>query len=159
MSYHVLIAEPNPTRAAVIQHGLEGLADTCHAHAVGDGTEVLDYLFALGKYSGQSGESWPQLLFLNLDLPSDQAIGVLRVLQRLNDAQQQLLPVVIGLSDHIHSQTCEHAIALGIQSLVPIPHSDRCLVSRIRQVARYWLELDQTIVVNRWAEHIVRPVS
>lgn len=59
----------------------------------GDGAEALDYLFAMGSYSGRDVGVMPEFVLLDVRLPKMDGLQVLKRLRE--DERTELLPVIL----------------------------------------------------------------
>jgi len=107
---------------------------------VRDGSEALDYLFALGKHEGRDLSVQPELVLLDLKLPKVDGIEVLRRL-RQHPATQFLPVVVLTTSDEEDDR--RRSYTMRANSFVRKPVDFDHFVDVIRQVQQYWLGVNE----------------
>ncbi|MDR3415472.1 MAG: response regulator [Nevskia sp.] len=105
-----------------------------------DGVEALDYLFGTGAHAGRDPAVLPQLVLLDLKLPRIDGLEVLRRIR--SQAATRSLPVVI-LTSSIERQDVAAAYALGANSFVCKPVEFGEFTENVKQLARYWLEVNE----------------
>jgi CheY-like chemotaxis protein/predicted XRE-type DNA-binding protein len=89
----ILLVEDNADDLEMTLHAFKQSRLANRIHVVADGQEALDYLFCEGKHAGRSLAEGPQLVLLDLDLPT---VGGLDVLRRIKaDERTRVIPVVI----------------------------------------------------------------
>ena len=108
---------------------------------VRDGAEALDYLFATGAHQGRSHDRMPQLVLLDMKLPKIDGLGVLQRLRA--DERTRLLPVVVFTSSREEKGLVE-SYKLGANSYVCKPVDFDQFAAAVRQVAMYWLGLNES---------------
>jgi two-component system response regulator len=101
-----------------------------------DGTEAIDQLF------GSTSQSLPSLVLLDLKLPGIDGVDVLRRIRA--DPLTRALPVVILTSsnERIDLMNCYR---LGANSYVRKPVSFADFLAATRQIASYWLSLNESL--------------
>jgi len=105
-----------------------------------DGVEALDYLFCQGQYVDRNPSKGPHLVLLDLKLPK---VGGLEVLRRIrNEERTKLLPVVIFTSSN-ETRDLQDAYRFGANSYVCKPVNFTEFTEAVRQLALYWLTLNQ----------------
>jgi CheY-like chemotaxis protein len=106
-----------------------------------DGVEALEYLFAAGQYAGRDLSRLPQLILLDLKLPT---LGGLAVLERLRaDPRTQLIPIVV-LASSSEEEDVLASYRLGANSYVRKPVEFHRFADAVRQLGLYWLLLNET---------------
>ena len=106
-------------------------------HVATDGAEALEHLFGL---DGDTKPTLPALVLLDLKLPGINGVDVLKRIRA--DARTRTLPVVILTSsnERIDLLTCYR---LGANSYVRKPVAFSEFLSAARQIASYWLGLNE----------------
>ncbi|MGH3089807.1 MAG: response regulator [Rubrobacteraceae bacterium] len=105
-----------------------------------DGVEALDYLFAMGSYTGRDPKIMPHLVLLDLKLPKVDGLEVLRRLR--SDERTRLLPVVV-LTSSREQQDMLDSYGLGANSYVRKPVNFEQFTRTIEQLKLYWLILNE----------------
>ena len=138
----VLLVEDNPsdealTRRALKKHGVdEDLV------IVRDGAEAMDYLFGSGTFAGRDPAEAPRLVLLDLKLPK---VSGLEVLKRLRaDLGTRSIPVVVFTSSGEEDDVVA-GYGLGCNSFVRKPIDFIQLNEALRQIATYWLSLNESL--------------
>ncbi len=101
-----------------------------------DGTEAIDQLF------GSPARTLPALVLLDLKLPGIDGVDVLRRIRA--DPLTRALPVVILTSsnERVDLMNCYR---LGANSYVRKPVSFSDFLAATRQIASYWLSLNESL--------------
>jgi two-component system response regulator len=136
----ILLVEDNPDDVELTLRALKKTRIPVEVIVVRQGAEALDFLFASGAYSGRNPEVLPDLILLDLKLPK---VDGLEVLRRVRSAPRtRLLPVVVlTLSDE--EQDVTEAYRLGVNSYVRKPVDFDRFNELLRQLGRYWLEVNE----------------
>ena len=102
-----------------------------------DGAEAIEHLFGV---EGEARPALPALVLLDLKLPGINGVDVLKRIRA--DARTRTLPVVILTSsnERIDLLTCYR---LGANSYVRKPVAFSEFLSAARQIATYWLGLNE----------------
>jgi two-component system, response regulator len=132
----ILLVEDNPRDAELTIRALKknGLAN--HLVHVVDGAEALDFLFASGKYEGQTGGNSPKVILLDLKLPKLNGLEVLRIIKK--DERTLMIPVVIVTSS-AEDPDIRAAYELGANSYVVKPVEFDNFFEAMRRLGMYWL--------------------
>jgi two-component system, response regulator len=89
----ILLVQDNPRDVELTKRSFTQARITNPMHVVHDGAEALDFLFGTGAYAMRRGDSHPQVVLLDLNLPK---VGGLEVLRRLKaDKRTRDIPVII----------------------------------------------------------------
>ncbi len=106
-----------------------------------DGAEALDYLFGSGIYADRDARKIPHLILLDLNL---QKIDGLEVLRRLhNDERTNLVPMVAFTSSEDDLDLTDY-YQFGVNSFIRKPADSAQFDQIIRQLAQYWLVLNES---------------
>ena len=106
-----------------------------------DGAEALDYLFGSGIYADRDARTIPHVILLDLNL---QTIDGLEVLRRLhNDERTNLVPMVAFTSSEYDLDLTDY-YQFGVNSFIRKPADSAQFDQIIRQLARYWLVLNES---------------
>ncbi|HEX7534814.1 MAG TPA: response regulator [Syntrophales bacterium] len=101
-----------------------------------DGGEVLDYIFATGKYSGC--DTCKKLKVIILDIKLSKVDG-LEVLQRIRASENtRMIPVVVFSSSPEDLDRVE-CYRLGANSYIIKPASYENFVNTVAEIGSYWL--------------------
>jgi two-component system, response regulator len=136
----ILLVEDDPDDLALAFHALRRLHLADRVAVVRDGAEALDFLFGTGDYAQRRLEIRPKVILLDLKLPK---VTGLEVLQRLKaDPRTQPIPVVVFTSSAQEHDVAE-SYRLGVNSYLLKPLDVNGLTESLRQIGRYWLELNR----------------
>jgi two-component system response regulator len=137
----VFLVEDNPDEVTLTLRTFKKnhiLNDVVVAH---DGSEALDYLFGTGAYSGRDTDDLPVFVMLDLKLPKVSGLEVLKAIR--GDERTRLLPVIV-LTSSDEERDLVQSYRLGANSYIRKPVDFIRFSEAMRQVALYWLVLNQT---------------
>ncbi len=141
----ILLAEDDPAHAKLIQRALEQTQNNCRLEIVGSGAELIEYLFAAGAHAGRDLTQMPDLVLLDLAMPKMGGLQALQVLRRVRSDEHLCLPPVVIFSASVKEADVVEAYRLGAHSYVLKPAEFSQFIDAIRQIAVYWLELNQPL--------------
>jgi CheY-like chemotaxis protein len=132
----ILLVEDNSADAELTMYALKqnGLAN--RIHAVRDGAEALDFLFARGKYADREVTQAPKLILLDIKLPKVDGIEVLRTIK--GDGRTRTIPVVI-LTSSREDRDRLSGYALGVNSYLQKPVNFDEFREMVKQIGLYWM--------------------
>jgi CheY-like chemotaxis protein len=120
-------------------------ADAMHASRVAndlrfveDGEELLDYLYKRGRYAAADAAPTPGLILLDLNMPRKDGREALREIKA--DPDLRRIPVVV-LTTSKAEEDIYRTYDLGANSFITKPVSFEGLVSVMRDIGRYWIEI------------------
>ena len=139
----ILLAEDDPNdedliRLALAESNLDYTLDV-----VRDGVEVIDYLFATGAHANRDPLCMPRLLLLDLKMPRMNGLQVLQVLRRVRLSQWTKLPPVVALTSSNEEHDINEVYRWGAHSYICKPVGFEQFSQAVREVAHYWLELNE----------------
>jgi two-component system response regulator len=137
----VLLAEDNPLEVELTLRPLSELDPGLCVEVAGDGEEALDILLGRGAFRHRLGAPLPRLILLDLKLPRLDAVEVLRGLR--GNSRTCLAPVVV-LTSTTDPRQLAQCYQAGANSCVQKPVRYEEFSRVIQNVARYWLELNQS---------------
>ena len=105
---------------------------------VEDGDELLDYLYQRGRYTDPATAPPPGLILLDLNMPRKDGREALREIK--NDPDLRRIPVVV-LTTSKAEEDIYRTYDLGANSFITKPVSFEGLVSVMRDIGRYWIEI------------------
>jgi CheY-like chemotaxis protein len=105
---------------------------------VEDGDELLDYLYQRGRYSDHALSPPPGLILLDLNMPRKDGREALREIK--NDPDLRRIPIVV-LTTSKAEEDIYRTYDLGANSFITKPVSFEGLVSVMRDIGRYWIEI------------------
>jgi len=142
----ILLVEDNPDEITLTLRTFKKnhiLNEVVVAH---DGSEALHYCFGTGPYAGRETADMPVFVMLDLKLPKISGLEVLKALRE--DARTRLLPVIV-LSSSDEERDLVQSYKLGANSYVRKPVDFVRFSEAMRQLALYWLVLNQTPPAQR----------
>jgi two-component system, response regulator len=136
----ILLVEDNPDDLALVLRALRSQRLADRIEVTYDGADALDFIFCTGAYIHRCIENRPRLILLDLKLPK---VSGLEVLQRLKaDPCTRSIPVV-ALTSSAQERDVAESYQLGVNSYIVKPLGFGELTEVLRQIARYWLELNR----------------
>ncbi len=135
----VLLAEDDPSHQELFRRAMQKSGVECKLHVVLDGVEAVDYLFAVGSYSGRDPEEMPDLIVLDLRMPRMDGFQVLQVMGRVRDSDQVRFPPVVVLTSSENEQDIVEAYRWGAQSYIRKPLEFAEFAATVRETLHYWL--------------------
>lgn len=109
----------------------------CDFHCVKDGLQVLDYLNRSGSYEDAESSPRPDLILLDLNLPSMSGREVLQKLKA--DQRFRAIPVII-LTTSSHEEDVVFCYDAGANTYIIKEPSFEGLLATVKVVKEYWLE-------------------
>ena len=107
--------------------------------ALGDGEEVLDYLYQRGRFSQRDGGQ-PALVLLDLKLPKIDGLTVLKTLKA--DARMKQIPIVMLTSSREERDLIE-SYRLGVNAYVVKPVDFPSFVDAVKQIGSFWAVINE----------------
>lgn len=105
---------------------------------VGDGEELLDYLYRRGKYADPSASPRPGVILLDLNMPKMTGIEALKEIKA--DSYLRQIPVVI-LTTSQAEEDIFRTYDLGASSFITKPVTFEGLIEVMKGLGRYWFEI------------------
>jgi len=131
----ILLVEDSPDDEALIIRALEqSLAGP--VTIARDGAEALDYLLP----ADGPERPVPDVVLLDLHLPRVKGLDVLRRIRAAPRTRH--VPVVI-LTSSLEAEDVARSYELGANSFVGKPPDPESFVDAIREIARYWLQINR----------------
>ena len=152
----ILLAEDDPNHVALFRRALADSGVPCRVDVVGDGAEVIDYLFATGEYAGRNVQEMPNLLLLDLKMPKMDGLQVLQVLRRVRSEDRLKFPPVVVLTSSELDDDVADAYRWGAQSYIRKPLNYADFAAAVRSTAQYWLALNQPAPLRYGSVDLVR---
>jgi CheY-like chemotaxis protein len=136
---HILLIEDNPMDVELTLDAFHEAKLLNTIHVASDGKQALDYLFGRGKYADRNAFPMPNLVLLDLKLPSIDGFEVLR--QVKSTPVLKRLPVVILTSS---KEEGDRALSYdhGANSYLVKPISFDGFLGVVQQIEGYWLSLN-----------------
>jgi CheY-like chemotaxis protein len=105
---------------------------------VEDGEELLDYLYHRGRFTEPGSSPTPGLILLDLNMPRKDGREALKEIKA--DPELRRIPVVV-LTTSKAEEDIYRTYDLGANSFITKPVSFEGLVSVMRDIGRYWIEI------------------
>jgi len=140
MSKRVLVAEDDPSDVFFLKRAFQMAGVPASLQFVRDGQEAIDYLDGENRFADRNTYPLPDLMLLDLKMPRLDGFDVLNWL-RQQPGLKRLLVTVLTSSDQ--PQDINRAYDLGANSYLLKPHNAEHLSELVKQVERYWLEVNR----------------
>jgi CheY-like chemotaxis protein len=114
----------------------------CMLHVAKNGDEAVDYLSGKGCYAEREVHALPELVLLDVNMPSRDGHEVLNWIRSQPDLEN--LPVVM-LSSSREPSDIQRAYRAGANSYLVKPIRFQELENLLPLVAKYWLEINATL--------------
>lgn len=137
----ILLVEDNADDEALALRALRNSGHVKEVVVVRDGAEALDYLFGNGQYADRDTDIQPRLILLDMKLPKLNGLDVLRRIRQ--DERTRYHPVVLMTSSRQETDIIA-GYSLGANSYVQKPVNFDEFVESIRDLARYWMQINRT---------------
>src|SRR5437763_5417255 len=134
----ILLADDDEEDRMLTADALEESRVVNDLRFVEDGDELLDYLYHRGKYSDPSTAPAPGLILLDLNMPRKDGREALREIKA--DPDLRRIPIVV-LTTSKAEEDIYRTYDLGANSFITKPVTFEGLVSVMRDVGRYWIEV------------------
>ena len=105
---------------------------------VEDGEELMDYLYHRGKFEAAGSSPTPGLILLDLNMPRKDGREALREIKA--DPDLRRIPIVV-LTTSKAEEDIYRTYDLGANSFITKPVSFEGLVTVMRDIGRYWIEI------------------
>lgn len=139
MEKSILLVEDNPDDIELTRLAFEESHLANRLVVARDGQEALDYLFGQGAHAGRDLSDMPQMILLDLQLPT---LDGREVLQRIRaNPHTRHIPVIVMTTSREESDLLA-SYDLGANSFVQKPVDFARFVDAVRQVGLYWLVLN-----------------
>lgn len=108
---------------------------------VNDGQEALDYIFSKGVYADRNRNQFPNVIFLDLNLPKIGGLDVLKAIK--GDERTREIPVVAMTSSQQEVDIVE-SYKLGVNSYIAKPIDFGNFTDTVAKLGYYWLMLNKS---------------
>ncbi len=131
----ILLVEDNPADARLTIEVFNDSRTANHISVVTDGEEAMDFLHKRGKYAG---ESKPDLILLDLNLPKKDGREVLSEIKA--DRGLKTIPVIV-LTTSDAEQDVWKAYDSGVNSYITKPVDLEQFIKVFRSIEDFWLTI------------------
>lgn len=141
----VLLVEDNPDHVLLIEEALENEDWGKRTYVVTNGEAALDFLYHQRCYKDKASFPSPDLILLDLKLPKQSGLDVLKVIK--SDRLLKQIPVVV-VSSSLRETDIKAAYEAGVNSYIVKPVNFEKFQGIIRQVRDYWLLTNALPITN-----------
>jgi CheY-like chemotaxis protein len=134
----ILIAEDDEEDRMLARDALEESRLANPIHFVGDGVELLDFLYHRGLYADADAAPRPGLILLDINMPRMTGLEALREIKE--DPELRRIPVII-LTTSRADEDIIRSYDLGVNSFISKPVTFEGLVAVMRLLGTYWFEI------------------
>jgi two-component system response regulator len=143
-SKRILLADDDAGHVTLIKRALRRANVNCAVDVVGNGVEVVEYLFGVGQYADCKPTVMPDLVLLDLNMPEMNGRQVLQALRRVRSEDRADLPPIVVLTSSDEEADISDAYNLGAQSFIRKPAHHGRFIEAVQQTTLYWLGLNQS---------------
>lgn len=136
----ILVADDDLDDRQMIQEAFKDNRITNALCFVKDGEELMDFLFCRGNFQGRANLPKPGLILLDLNMPKKDGFECLKEIKL--DPELKRIPVVVLSTSKAHVDIFR-SYNLGVNSFVTKPVTFDGLVTVLRDLGHYWLEIVQ----------------
>jgi CheY-like chemotaxis protein len=139
-NFNILLAEDDENDVFLLKLAFEQAGVRNRLIVTRDGEEAIDYLAGNGKYANRTEFPLPCFLILDLKMPRQSGMDVLRWLRQ--QPALNCLPVII-LSSSAHRYDVERAYRLGANAFVTKPAGNDERLQLVQMIKGFWLTFNQ----------------
>jgi two-component system response regulator len=139
----ILVADDDAGHVTLIKRALRHGQIDCAVDAVGNGMEVIEYLFPNAHSSRPAGQM-PDLILLDLNMPKMNGRQVLQTLRNVHSQEKSHLPPVVVLTSSDEDSDINDSYRLGAQSFIRKPTDHHRFAVAVQQTTQYWLGLNKS---------------
>ncbi|KPF95067.1 response regulator [Rhodopseudomonas palustris] len=134
----VLVAEDHDYDKLILTEVFARAAISADLRFVGDGEQLLDYVYGRNLFAERASAPTPSLILLDLNMPRLDGRKVIRIL-REDDAKRHL--PIIALSTSESEKHINEAYSSGFNAYLVKPASIPDYIEAIRALWRFWMEI------------------
>lgn len=134
----ILMADDDPDDQMLTKDAFEESCLANDIRFVGDGEELMDYLYHRGKFQDHENAPRPGLILLDLNMPRKGGREALEEIKADQDLRN--IPIVV-LTTSKSEEDIIRSYDLGANSFIVKPVSFEGLVRVIKGLGKYWFEL------------------
>lgn len=139
-SISLIIAEDDEDDRMLTRKAFENNSLINRIIFVGNGEELMDYLYRHGIYADRSLYPWPDLILLDLNMPRKNGREALKEIKE--DAELRRIPVII-LTTSKEQEDIVRSYDLGVNSYITKPVTFEGLVRVLQEMSNYWFDIVQ----------------
>jgi CheY-like chemotaxis protein len=137
---HILLVEDNPGDVRLTKEAFNSIDDDVEFHVVADGESAVTYV---QQYLSNGGDSPPEIILLDLNLPRIDGFGVLDF---LNEEFEAAPPPVLILSSSEAEADIEKSYSKGCNAYLTKPDDIGEYASMAQAIKGFWLDAARTPV-------------
>src|SRR6266511_1645001 len=137
-SFPILIADDDADDRLLAKEALDEICLGDNIYFVEDGEDLMNFLHHKGKYAGSDPCPRPSLILLDLNMPRKDGREALKEIKA--DPDLRRIPVIV-LTTSKAEEDIYRTYDLGANSFITKPVSFEGLVSVMRDIGRYWIEI------------------
>jgi CheY-like chemotaxis protein len=134
----ILLADDDPDDRMLTRDAFEESRLRNVLEMVEDGEELMDYLHARGKYTGEEARPRPSLILLDLNMPRKDGREALKEIKSCPDLRN--IPVVV-LTTSKAEEDILRTYDLGVNSFIIKPVTFDGMVDVLKTIGKYWFEI------------------
>jgi two-component system, chemotaxis family, response regulator Rcp1 len=131
----ILLVEDDPGDVRLTAEALKESGFPFHLSVAGDGDDALNRLYKVGKYSNQST---PELVLLDLNLPTLSGKDVLKIIKHDNFLSQ--IPIIV-LTTSKDEEDIKASYNLHANSYITKPTDLERFIEIIKMTENYWINI------------------
>jgi CheY-like chemotaxis protein len=131
----LLMADDDEDDCLLMREAVREVFQSDHFHCVGDGQELMDYLFRRGIYTDHETYPLPDLILLDLNMPRKDGLQALEEIKE--HPLLKAIPILI-FSTSKEQKEIDLCYSLGANSYITKPVSFESLVKVVRCLSDYW---------------------
>jgi CheY-like chemotaxis protein len=135
---HILIAEDDEEDRMLTIDALSESLLVNRVDFVEDGEDLMNYLHNKGKYADKTAFPLPGLILLDLNMPRKDGREALKEIK--SDKRFKKIPVIV-LTTSKAEEDIIRTYDLGVNSFITKPVSFNGMVSTMKALGKYWLEI------------------
>jgi CheY-like chemotaxis protein len=143
----ILVAEDNKYDRMILQQAFEELGLDARLLFVGNGEELMDYLYCRNAYADGDVSPRPALVLLDLNMPLMNGHEALKAI-RADESLRALPVVVLSTSDNARQVALAYANGVNAFMTKPGPYDE--FLDLIRKFGDYWLAAAELPGVIVW---------
>lgn len=134
----ILMADDDPEDCMLARDALAENRLGNELFTVGDGEELLDFLYHRGKYESPESSPRPGLILLDLNMPRMDGREALSVIK--SDPDLRRIPIVV-LTTSKAEEDVYRSYDLGANSYITKPVTFESMVDITRALGQYWFNI------------------
>lgn len=134
----ILMADDDPDDCMLAQEALAESRLANDLHFVGDGEELLDYLYHRDRYAHPHSAPRPGLILLDLNMPRKDGREALKQIKA--DPTLRHIPIIV-LTTSKTEEDIYRSYDLGANSYITKPVTFSSLIEVMKTLKKYWFEI------------------